>query len=44
MNERINKNTLITQISQKTGQDAEIVKTIVDAFLDENILHSPTRR
>ena len=35
MSERINKDTLITRVSQQTGHDAEIVTTIIDAFLDE---------
>jgi DNA-binding protein HU-beta len=35
MSERINKGTLIALVSQQTGQDAEIVTTIIDAFLNE---------
>ena len=35
MSERINKDTLITRVSQQTGHDVEIVTTIIDAFLDE---------
>ena len=35
MSERINKDTLIARVSQQTGQDAEIVTSIVDVFLDE---------
>jgi len=39
MNERINKDKLITRVSQQTGQNAEIVTAIIDAFLDA-IYHS----
>lgn len=39
MSECINKDTLITRVSQQTGHDAEIVTTIIDAFLDE-IFHT----
>jgi len=35
MSERINKDTLIARVSQQTGQNAEIVTSIVDAFLGE---------
>jgi DNA-binding protein HU-beta len=35
MAERINKETLITRISQQTSQDIEIVTTVINAFLDE---------
>lgn len=39
MSERINKDTLITRVSDQTGQSAEMITHIIDAFLDE-IFHT----
>ena len=35
MNERVNREQLISQVSQRTGLKEETVEAIVDAFLDE---------
>ncbi len=35
MNERVDREQLILQVSQRTGQDTETVALITDAFLDE---------
>jgi DNA-binding protein HU-beta len=35
MSERVERDELVSRVSQRTGQDSETVATIVDAFLDE---------
>lgn len=35
MSECVDREQLISQVAQRTGQDAETVAAIVDAFLDE---------
>jgi DNA-binding protein HU-beta len=35
MSERVDRDELVSRVSQRTGQDPETVATIVDTFLDE---------
>ena len=35
MSDRINRDELVQLVAQRTGQDAEVVDKVVDAFLDE---------
>jgi DNA-binding protein HU-beta len=35
MSDRINRDELVHLVAQRTGQDAEVVDKVVDAFLDE---------
>jgi DNA-binding protein HU-beta len=35
MSDRINRDELVHLVVQRTGQDAEVVDKVVDAFLDE---------